>query len=63
MESLACAGFSWEQITLTQDLGLVEERDVIPEQRSEGPLLHFDWMTIFELTSHGQEVLSKLKQK
>jgi len=64
MESLAYAGFSWEQITLTEDLGLVEERDVISEQQQPGgPPPHFDWVTTFELTSHGHEVLSKLKRK
>ncbi len=32
MEDLEIAGFGWEQIELTKELGLVEERVICPEE-------------------------------
>jgi len=56
MESLALAGFSWGQITLVKDLGLVTEREEILDDPQ------CQWQTAFELTKLGKQVQSRYRK-
>lgn len=56
LESLATQGFDWDQIHLAKELGLVNERIVYPENDEYG-----EWITVFELTELGRQILESLR--
>lgn len=65
MEDLAHAGFSWDQITLLEELGLLSERTESGQQEVSAAQVSggmFEWHTFFELTESGKKTLRSLRR-